>query len=65
MIAQLGKIALLYAGRPQLVVTRALSKAVELYSLKCRDFLAIIDGMEMDAQADIRAPTLIELDLYW
>ena len=58
------EIALLYAGRPQRVVTRALSKAVQLYSLKCRDFLAIIDGMEMDAQADIRAPTLIELDLY-
>jgi phytoene synthase len=58
------EIAMLYAGRPQHVVTRALSEAVHLYGLKCRDFLAIIDGMEMDAQADIRAPTLIDLDLY-
>jgi squalene synthase HpnD len=58
------EIALLYAGRPQRVVARALTEAVHLYGLKCRDFLAIIDGMEMDAEADIRAPTLMQLDLY-
>jgi squalene synthase HpnD len=58
------EIALLYAGRPQHVITRALSEAVRLYGLKCHDFLAIIDGMEVDARADIRAPTLMELDLY-
>jgi presqualene diphosphate synthase len=59
-----GEIALLYAGRPQHAVTRALSEAVHLYGLKCRDFLAVIDGMEMDAQADVRAPALMALDLY-
>jgi phytoene synthase len=58
------EIALLYAGRPQHLVTRALSEAVHLYGLQCSDFLAIIDGMEMDARADIRAPSLDELDLY-
>ena len=58
------EIALLYAGRPQHAVTRALSEAVRLYGLSCRDFLAIIDGMEMDARSKIRAPTLVELDLY-
>ena len=58
------EIALLFAGRPQHVVTRALSEAVHLYGLKCRDFLAIIDGMGMDAQTDIRAPALADLDLY-
>ena len=58
------EIALLYAGRPQQTVTRALSEAVRSYGLKCGDFLAIIDGMEMDARTDIRAPSLIELDLY-
>jgi presqualene diphosphate synthase len=58
------EIALLYAGRPQHVITRALSEAVRLYGLKCHDFLAIIDGMEVDARADIRAPTLMELGLY-
>ncbi|TLZ32001.1 MAG: squalene synthase HpnD, partial [Gammaproteobacteria bacterium] len=30
----------------------------------CDDFLAIIDGMGMDARSDIRAPSLAELDLY-
>ena len=58
------EIALLYAGRPQHAVTRALSEAVRSYGLQCSDFLAIIDGMEMDARADIRAPSLDELDSY-
>ena len=58
------EIALLYAGRPHHVIARALSEAVRLYSLQCSDFLAIIDGMEMDAWVDIRAPSLEELDLY-
>ena len=34
------------------------------YRLRQEDFLAVIDGMEMDADADIRAPALAELDLY-
>jgi presqualene diphosphate synthase len=58
------EIALLYAGRPQRAITRAISEAVRLYGLQCSDFLVIIDGMEMDARSDIRAPTLTELDLY-
>lgn len=37
---------------------------MHLYGLQCSDFLAIIDGMEMDARTDLRAPSLIELDLY-
>jgi phytoene synthase len=32
--------------------------------LRRNDFTAIIDGMEMDARADIRAPSFAELDLY-
>ena len=58
------EVALLYSGRPRHAVTRALNKAIHLYGLRCEDFLAIIDGMEMDARADIRAPSLVELDLY-
>jgi phytoene synthase len=54
------EIGLLFAGRPQHDVTRQLSKAVDLYGLRCDDFLAIIDGM--DARADIRAPSFAELD---
>jgi presqualene diphosphate synthase len=37
---------------------------VRAYGLQCSDFLAVIDGMEMDARADIQAPSLKELDLY-
>jgi presqualene diphosphate synthase len=58
------EIALLYAGRPPHVVTCALSDAVGQYGLQCADFLAIIDGMEMDAHTDVRAPRLAQLDRY-
>jgi squalene synthase HpnD len=58
------EIALLYAGRPRHAVTRDLSEAIHLYGLRSADFLAVIDGMEMDALRDIRAPGLAELDRY-
>jgi phytoene synthase len=58
------EIALLYAGRPRHAVTRGLSQAVHLYGLRSADFLAVIDGMEMGARRDIRAPSLAELDRY-
>jgi phytoene synthase len=56
------EIALLFAGQPQHDVTRRLSEAVHLYSLRCDDFLAIIDGME--TRNDIRAPSFAQLDRY-
>jgi phytoene synthase len=37
---------------------------VRRFGLKREDFLAIIDGMEMDIPQDIRAPDLATLDLY-
>ena len=58
------EIALLYAGRPRQAVTRALSAPVRLYRLPCHDFLAVIDGIEMGAQTDTRAPRMMDLDLY-
>lgn len=58
------EIALLYAGRPRHAITRALSQAVHLYGLRSADFLAVVDGVEMDARRDIRAPSLAELDRY-
>jgi len=58
------EIAHLYAGRPWHTVTRSLNEAIHLYGLRCDDFLAIIDGMEMDARRDIRAPSFAELDRY-
>ncbi len=59
-----GEIAHLYGGRPRNAVTLGLSNAVHLYGLRCHDFLAIIDGVEMKAQTDIRAPSFAQLDRY-
>jgi presqualene diphosphate synthase len=38
--------------------------SVKTFALKREDFLAIVDGMEMDVPADIRAPDMATLDLY-
>src|SRR6185369_15797722 len=53
----------LYHGTPQHLVARALLPYVGMFDLRQVDFLAVIDGMEMDAVA-IQAPSLTELDLY-
>jgi len=37
---------------------------VKAFGLKREDFLAIVDGMEMDVPQDIRAPDMTTLDLY-
>src|SRR5208282_1445128 len=41
-----------------------LAQAVRTFDLQRVDFIAIIDGMEMDVVADIRAPDRATLDLY-
>jgi presqualene diphosphate synthase len=53
----------LYSGNvpPQL---SDLARDVARYGLRKDDFLAVIDGVEMDARADIRAPSFRDLDLY-
>ena len=43
---------------------RGLAEAVRAFDLDASDFLAVIDGMEMDVVADIRAPDRATLDLY-
>jgi presqualene diphosphate synthase len=58
------EIEALYAGRPSHLVARALHEPTLCYRLRREDFLAVIDGMEMDAREDIRAPDLATLDLY-
>jgi presqualene diphosphate synthase len=58
------EIDALYVGRPNLLVARALRGPTLRYGLRRQDFLAIIDGMEMDARENIRAPDLAMLDLY-
>lgn len=54
----------LYAGNPGDALTRALADAAKTYDLRHEDFIGVIEGMEMDARGDIRAPSLDELDLY-
>jgi phytoene synthase len=44
--------------------TRDLAQPVQDFGLEQADFLAVIDGMEMDVIADVQAPTWSELDLY-
>jgi presqualene diphosphate synthase len=58
------EIGRLYGGHPHHPVTRALREPVASYDLARADFLAIIDGMEMDARGPIVAPSLQELRLY-
>jgi len=53
----------LYGGNPPVSV-RAYAGVVKEFGLRREDFLAVIDGMEMDIPADIRAPDLATLDLY-
>jgi phytoene synthase len=57
------RIAALYRGEASDALTRVLRQAIREYGLRQADFEAVIDGMEMDAEA-IVAPDLAELDLY-
>lgn len=59
-----GRITGLYAGRAEDAVTRVLLPAIQRYALRQDDFMAVIDGMQMDAETVIVAPDLAELDLY-
>jgi presqualene diphosphate synthase len=53
----------LYRGHPAARVADYVA-SVKQFDLKREDFLAVIDGMEMDVPQDIRAPDLATLDLY-
>lgn len=54
----------LYEGRPADPVARALLRPVRDFGLRREDFLAVIDGVEMDARGPIQAPLMTELELY-
>jgi phytoene synthase len=58
------RISGIYAGAAEDAITRVLRAAATAYHLREVDFIAIIDGMEMDAGAPIVAPPLPVLDLY-
>src|ERR1700738_151136 len=53
----------LYQGHPPARLQDYVA-SVRRFDLQREDFLAIIDGMEMDVPQDIRAPDLATLDLY-
>jgi phytoene synthase len=53
----------LYQGHPPARLQDYVG-SVRRFGLRREDFLAIVDGMEMDVPQDIRAPDLATLDLY-
>lgn len=57
-------IAGLYKGRTEGPVTRVLAAAVPRFQLRAEDFIAVIDGMQTDADTVIVAPDMATLDLY-
>lgn len=57
------EIEMMYGGTPPASLQN-LARAVRTFDLCREDFLAVIDGMEMDVASDIRAPDSATLDLY-
>jgi phytoene synthase len=57
------QINALYRGQPGPLVLD-LVEPVRTFGLAKEDFLAVVDGMEMDTVEDIRAPSYDTLDLY-
>ncbi len=59
-----GEIERLYGDMPRNPIAQALRHPVDSFGLKKEDFRAVIDGMEMDAEANIRIADMDELTLY-
>jgi presqualene diphosphate synthase len=58
------EIELIQRGVPEGAIGRALADASRRFDLAQADFVAVIDGMEMDAGEPIRALSMADLDLY-
>jgi presqualene diphosphate synthase len=58
------EVAAIFAGTPSRPLARVLAGLAGVYRLRQGDFLAVIEGMEMDAREAIRAPSLAVLDQY-
>jgi len=58
------EVGRMYAGRPTTPVGRDLVGPIAEFGLDKADFLAVIDGMEMDARGDMVAPAMADLELY-
>ena len=59
-----GRIDALYGPEAPRDGLAPLAEAVQRFDLRREDFHALIDGMMMDVDADLRAPTWATLDLY-
>ncbi len=64
LIAWRQEIDALYDGVPGHPITRVLAPAIDSFGLEKKDFIALIDGMEMDGLGPIRAPSMDDLILY-
>ncbi len=64
LVAWRERVACLFRGEADGPVTRSLVVAVNRFGLRQEDFIAVIDGMQMDAESVIVAPDLATLDLY-
>ena len=53
----------IYAGTPRARLG-ALAQSVAIFGLRREDFMAVIDGMEMDVLGTVSAPNWAQLDLY-
>ncbi len=58
------RIDALYDGAAEDALDRVLAAAIGRFGLRREDFIAVIDGMQMDAEQVIVAPPELELDLY-
>jgi squalene synthase HpnD len=58
------RIVALSRGETSDATTRVLLPAMRRYALRQSDFLAVIDGMETDAETVVVAPSAAELDMY-
>jgi len=54
----------LYRNGTQGPLVKGLAQPIHTFNIAFEDFLAVIDGMEMDTVGDIRAPDWATLDLY-
>jgi presqualene diphosphate synthase len=59
-----GEVHAMFAGQPSKPIARALSGPARAFGLERSDFMAVIEGMEMDVDGPIVAPTRADLDLY-
>ena len=64
LVAWREEIARLYCQRPKWPTTRALLKPVQRFNLPREEFLAVIDGVEIDAAPRVRMSTLDDLLSY-